>query len=140
MGPRGGTAPSSSSMRRSYGRCSGRVSALVLLKTSENSRYSSGRPQRSGGGSSETEALRAETEADIAERLSVKLSEPWSLQARAKAAAPIRETEGIGVGSEGTGSGSVVGSSGGDVGGVTGRSAGVFRKWMLCVFQSIPGL
>ena len=82
----------------------------------------------------------AKTEADIAERLNIKLSEPWSLQARAKAAAPIRETEGIGVGSEGTGSGSVVGSSGGDVGGVTGRSAGVFRKWMLCVFQSIPGL
>ena len=86
------------------------------------------------------DAVQVETEVDMAERLSIKLSEPWSLQGHANAAALIWETEGIRGVSEDTGSGSVVGPSRGDIGGVTGQSAGVFWKWMLCVFQSIPGL
>ena len=90
----------------------------------------------------EAEAPRAKAvEAESEVRLSVKLSEPGSLQARAKAAAPIRETAG-GVTEVGGGSSVVVGAPDADVmeGWSDGRSVGVVRKCMLCYCQSIKGL
>ncbi len=74
--------------------------------------------------------------ADLADRLRVKLSEPWSLQAHANAAAPIRETDG-GLGG-GPGALESGGGSGPDRG--TGRAEGIVRNWMLCIFQSVNGL
>ncbi len=62
--------------------------------------------------------------ADLADRLRVKLSEPWSLQAHGNAAAPIRETDGgLGGGSGAPESG---GGSGPDRG--TGQAKGVVRN------------
>ena len=126
---------------RSYGRCSGRMSALVLLKTSANSWYSGGTPERSGG-VPETDVARPRT--DVADRLRVKLSEPGSLQARAKAAALTTETWGMDygalqVGVGGVGSGGAFGDACG-TGSDTGRVAGAVRKCMLRFFQSINGL
>ena len=56
MVPRGGEVPSSRSILRSNLQCGASLVALALLNMSAKSWYSSGIPERSGGGSDEVEA------------------------------------------------------------------------------------
>ena len=56
MIPRGGEASSSRSILRSNSQCRACLVALALLNMSAKSWYSSGIPERSGGGSNEVEA------------------------------------------------------------------------------------
>ena len=148
MVPRGGEVPSSRSILRSNLQCGASLVALALLNTSAKSWYSSGIPERSGGGSDEVEAEQSfATTSDW--RYMVNCTKPLNLQACVYVAALMKE---IGGGVE-IGELEIVGLSSGTIGGeVTGvdlleESTGgtgiccMFdQKLMLPNTQSIDGL
>ena len=116
MVPRGGEVPSSRSILRSNLQCGASLVALALLNTSTKLWYSSGIPERSGGGSDEVEAEQSFTETSD-RRYMVNCTKPLNLQVRVYTMALMKE---IGGGVE-IGKLEIVGLSSGTIGGkVTG--------------------
>ena len=148
MVPRGGEVPSSRSILRSNLQCGACLVALALLNMSAKLWYSSGIPERSGGGLDEVEAEQSFTETSD-QRYMVNCTKPLNLQACVYTIALMKE---IGGGVE-IGELEIVGLSSGMIGGeVTGvglseegtRGTGIHcmfdQKLMLPNTQSIDRL
>ena len=148
MVPRGGEVPSSRSILRSNLRCGASLVALALLNTSAKSWYSSGIPERSGGGLDEVEVEQSFTESSD-QRYMVNCTKPSNLQACVYVAALMKEIGGRVENGEFEIVGVSSGMFGGGVTGVNSLEEGTGGTAICCAFdqklmlpntQSINGL